>query len=154
MPGRDADAVAAVPAELHGAELEALLPHRHPFLLVDRIRVIEPGRRAIGVKLVSAGEWWCSADAPTPLAMPFSLVIEALAQATCGLLDGASGAIAYFMAADRVRFRHPARPGDELQLSVTLRSFRRGICRIDGVATVDGRLVASATLTSISRPAP
>lgn len=145
---------------LEGAQLDSLLPHRYPLLLVDRIRVVEPGRRAIGSKRVTAGEWWC----PSPVAertvrdamtMPHSLVIEALAQTTCALLqesiDGASGAIAYFAAADRVRLRRGARPGDLLQLAVTLVSWRRGICRTRGVATVDGALVASATLTTMLR---
>lgn len=145
---------------LEGAVLASLLPHRYPFLLVDRIRIIEPGRRAIGSKRVTAGEWWCAssgaeAAAREVMTMPYSLVIEALAQTTCALMlegiDGASGATAYFAAADRVRLRRGARPGDVLQLAVTLVSWRRGICRTQGVATVDGALVASATLTTMMR---
>jgi 3-hydroxyacyl-[acyl-carrier-protein] dehydratase len=143
------------PALLEGASLAALLPHRYPFLLVDRIRVIEPGRLAVGSKRITAGEWWCAPAGAETAGIPFSLVVEALAQTTCALLqaaaDGTGGAIAYFVAADRVRFRHRARPGDELQLTVTLRSWRRGVCRTHGVATVDGRLVASATLTTMLR---
>ncbi|MEP7381150.1 MAG: 3-hydroxyacyl-ACP dehydratase FabZ family protein [Gemmatimonadota bacterium] len=135
--------------------LAAMLPHRYPFLLVDRILVLAPGRRAIGSKRVSAGEWWCDPANGALAAMPFSLVIEALAQTTCALLqdgvDGARGAIAYFAAADRVRLRRPARPGDHLQLAVTLCSWRRSVCRTEGVATVDGQLVASATLTTMLR---
>lgn len=142
---------------LEGAQLEAMLPHRYPFLLVDRIRVVTPGREVVGTKRVSAGEWWCDPGNPAMVAMPFSLVIEALAQTTCALVqegvDGARGAIAYFVGADRVRFRGVARPGDALQLAVTLRSWRRGICRTHGVATVDGRVVASASLTTIVRAA-
>lgn len=140
---------------LEGEALTSLLPHRYPFLLVDRIHVVEPGRRAVGVKRVTAGEWWCSAPGDPETIMPYSLVIEALAQTTSGLLqegiDGARGAIAYFAAADRVRLRRAARPGDELHLTVTLRSWRRGICRTDGVAAVDGEVVASASLTTMLR---
>jgi 3-hydroxymyristoyl/3-hydroxydecanoyl-(acyl carrier protein) dehydratase len=145
---------------LEGEVLASLLPHRYPFLMVDRIRVIEPGRRAIGSKRVTGGEWWCAtrdaaATTREAMTMPYSLVVEALAQTTCALLqesiDGASGAIAYFAAADRVRLRRGARPGDLLQLAVTLVSWRRGICRTRGVATVDGALVASATLTTMLR---
>lgn len=139
---------------LEGAALTALLPHRYPFLLVDRIRVMEPGRLAIGTKRITAGEWWCDGG-DSAAGIPFSLVVEALAQTTCALLqaaaDGTGGAIAYFVAADRVRFRHRAHPGDELQLTVTLRSWRRGVCRTHGAATVDGRLVASASLTTMLR---
>lgn len=154
MRRRDADEVARTTV-LEGEALAALLPHRHPFLLVDRIHVVEPGRRVVGTKRVTAGEWWCDPGNPAMCGIPFSLVIEALAQTTCALLqdagDGTAGAIAYFVAADRVRFRRQARPGDELQLTVTLKSWRRGICRTHAVARVDGRLVASANLTTILR---
>ena len=84
-------------------------------------------------------------------------MIESMAQTSSALLlcgtDDARGAIGYFVAADRIRFRRLARPGDELQLAMTLQSSRRGICRTR-VATVDGCLVASATLTTILRSAP
>jgi 3-hydroxyacyl-[acyl-carrier-protein] dehydratase len=87
--------------------------------------------------------------------MPFGLVIEALAQTTGALLrdltDGAPGTLAYFMGADQVRLRRPARPGDELTLAVTLQKWRRGICRTRAVATVEGALVARALLTIIVR---
>ncbi|MCC6772762.1 MAG: beta-hydroxyacyl-ACP dehydratase [Gemmatimonadaceae bacterium] len=143
---------------LEGDALAQLLPHRYPFLLVDRIQVVEPGRQAIGSKRVTAGEWWCDGGNPAMATLPHSLVIEALAQTTCALLqdriDAARGGSAYFAAADRVRLRHAARPGETLQLAVTLRSWRRGICRTHGVASVDGRVVASATLTTILRVAP
>ncbi|MHB1863911.1 MAG: 3-hydroxyacyl-ACP dehydratase FabZ family protein [Gemmatimonadaceae bacterium] len=132
-----------------------MVAHRFPFLLVDRVRVVEPGRRVVGTKRVSAGEWWCDPRTPVAAAMPFGLVIEALAQ-TAGVLlrdltDGAPGALAYFMGADQVRLRRPARPGDELTLAVTLRQWRRGICRTRAVATVDGAPVARALLTIIVR---
>ena len=145
-------------AVFEGPSLEALLPHRFPFLLVDRIRIVEVGRHVVGTKRVTAGEWWCPRDGSPTIALPFSLVIESMAQTTSALLmcgtDGTRGAIGYFVAADRIRFRGLARPGDELQLAMTLQSSRRGICRTTGVATVDGCLVASATLTTILRSAP
>ena len=68
-----------------GAELHELLAHRFPMLLVDRIEVVEPGVHVVGTKLLSASEWWADAD---NVAFPFSLVIEALAQASAGLIDG------------------------------------------------------------------
>ena len=140
---------------IEAASIQSLLAHRFPFLLVDRIRVVEAGRYVVGTKRVSAGEWWGGADTPPDIEMPFSLVIEALAQTTSALLrdltEGATGTIAYFMGADRVRLRRPARAGDELELAVTLLQWRRGICRTRGVATVNGEFVASAVLTIVVR---
>ncbi|OYV72746.1 MAG: hypothetical protein B7Z72_04095 [Gemmatimonadetes bacterium 21-71-4] len=145
---------------LESKKLLELLPHRYPFLLVDRIEVVEPGRRVVGHKRVTAGEWWmegtATPPAPVPLpTMPHTLVLEALAQTTGALvrdlLDGAEHALAYFMAADRVRLRRLAVAGDTLRLELTLRNWRRGICRAHGEATVGGALVLSADLTTIVR---
>ena len=133
----------------------ALLPHRYPFLLVDRLRVEEAGRHAVGLKRVTGSEWFGAAGPAELAAMPGLLVVEALAQTSAavlvGLLDGAAGAIGYFAAIERVRFRDVARAGDTLLLDVALRSFRRGIARLRGEATVDGRLVAAARFTTIVR---
>ncbi len=140
---------------LENAALHALLAHRFPFLLVDRVRIVEPGRRVIGTKRVSAGEWWCDPQVPHASAMPFGLVIEALAQTTGALLrdlnDGAASGLAYFMGADKVRFRRRAYPGDEIALAVSLVQWRRGVCRTSAVATIEGELVARALLTVIVR---
>lgn len=136
-------------------DLHALLAHRYPFLLVDRIEIIDAGHHVIGRKQLSSGEWWAS-GANAPAAIPHGLVIEALAQTTGALVrdlvGGTPGAVAYFLGVDRARLRRPARAGDELRLDVTLRQWRRGICRARGRATVDGALVASADLTIIVRP--
>jgi 3-hydroxyacyl-[acyl-carrier-protein] dehydratase len=132
-----------------------VLAHRYPFLLVDRLRVVEPGRRAVGLKRVTAGDWWSDAMASGAAEMPGTLVVEALAQTSAGvligLLDGASGAIGYFAAADRVRFRSLPRAGDTLVMSVELLWYRRGVARLRGTATVDGRLAASADFTAVVR---
>lgn len=132
-----------------------LLPHRYPLLLVDKIRVIESGRRALGLKRVTGAEW-LGAEAVAPVReMPGLLVVEALAQTSAGvllgLLDGAPGAIGYFASGQRIRFRTLPRPGDTLLLSVELRWFRRGIARLSGIATVDGHLAVSAELTTAVR---
>jgi 3-hydroxyacyl-[acyl-carrier-protein] dehydratase len=133
--------------------LEALLPHRYPFLLVDRAEVTERGRAVVGYKRISSTEWWLEGSAGC--AMPFSLVLEALAQ-TSGvllpdLLDGAEGGVAYFLGADRVRMRREPRVGDELRMHVTLAQWRRGICRTRGIATVGGHVAMTATLTTVVR---
>lgn len=153
-----------------------LLAHRFPFLLVDRIDVIEPGRRVVGVHQVTGAEWAsgesmgrvaASAGGGVVLGtadgMSGLLVVEALAQTSAALLvtllDDTAGAVGYFAALERVRLRAPARPGETLRLAVTLRSFRRGIARLHGVATTGdadgrtaGRVVASAGFTTVVRP--
>ena len=133
--------------------LQALLPHRYPFLLVDRVDVLEPGQRVVGIKRLTGGEWWMGQELSTP--MPFTLVVEALAQTSGALIpdlaDIGGGAIAYVMAADHIRFRRPAGPGDEIRLEVMLRQWRRHICRMHGVATVGGATVATADLTTVVR---
>ena len=91
------------------------------------------------------------------MAMPNLLVVEALAQTSAalllGLVDAAAGVVGYFAAIERVRLREPARVGDTLVLAVELASFRRGIARLRGRATVDGRRVVSASFTTIVRAA-
>ena len=143
---------------LDAGALQGLLPHRFPFLLVDRIDVVEPGRHVIGYKRITANEWWMDGGAPgvVPVpAMPHMLVLEALAQTSGALvrdlLDGADRALAYFMGADRVRLRAPAAVGDELALDVSLLRWRRGICRARGVASITGITVVSAELTTVVR---
>ncbi len=135
--------------------IQALLPHRYPFLLVDRIEVAEPGRRVVGTKRLTGGEWWMARESWDPI--PFTLVLEALAQTSGALIPDLSppaagtGAIAYFMGADRIRFRRPGRIGDALRLEVSLRQWRRGVCRTRGVASVEGVVVLTAELTTIVR---
>ena len=132
-----------------------VLAHRYPFLLVDRLRVVEPGRRAVGLKRVTAGDWWSEAAESGTWKMPGTLVVEALAQTSAGvlvgLLDGSSGAVGYFASADRVRFRSLPRVGDTLVMAVELVWYRRGVARLRGVASVDGRLAVSANFTAVVR---
>jgi 3-hydroxyacyl-[acyl-carrier-protein] dehydratase len=132
-----------------------VLGHRYPFLLVDRLRVAEPGRRAEGLKRVTAGDWWSeSADSGT-WEMPGTLVVEALAQTSAavliGLVNDSPGAVGYFASADRVRFRSLPRVGDTLMLAVELLWYRRGVARLRGTASVDGRLAVSAHFTTVIR---
>jgi 3-hydroxyacyl-[acyl-carrier-protein] dehydratase len=143
---------------IDAAELQTILPHRYPFLLVDRIEVTEPGRHVVGFKRVTVDEWWMEGLAPAAAAMaemPHTLVLEALAQTSGALvrdlLDGAEQAVAYFMGAERVRLRRRALAGDQLQLDVALRQWRRGLCRARGRVSVSGETVLSADLTTIVR---
>ena len=140
---------------LDSAAISVLIAHRFPFLLVDRIEIVEPGRRVIGRKRISAGEWWAEGATEQEVALPFGLVIKAMAQTSAGLMrdliDGANGTIAYVMGVTHVRIRRRARPGEELLMELTLSQWRRGLCRAHGVAAIDGHLVASADLTTIVR---
>lgn len=139
--------------------IHSLLPHRYPFLLVDRIEVVKPGERVIGIKRVSGGD--CGPGFGHGEAMPFAVVLEALAQTSGALVrdllaeaSGSAaprGAVAYFMGADRVRLRHPPRVGDELTFVVSLRQWRRGICRTRGVASVGDAIVMTADMTTVVR---
>lgn len=154
-------------ARLDSPAILALLAHRYPLLLVDRIDVLEPGRRVVGMHQVTGAEW-ASGDSMgrarggvvlgTADGMSGLLVVEALAQASgallLDLLEGTAGAVGYFAALDRVRLRAPARPGDTLRLAVTLRSFRRGVARMRGVADAGGRVVATADFTTVVRARP
>jgi 3-hydroxyacyl-[acyl-carrier-protein] dehydratase len=136
-----------------GAALDSLLPHRYPFLLVDRIDVIEPGKHVVGSKQLSGSEWWSGERATNT--MPFCLVLEALAQTSGALIPdlvgGSAFTTAYFMGADRVRLREPAHAGERLILNVTLAQWRRGICRTHGIATINDAIVLTATLTTVVR---
>jgi len=138
-----------------------LLPHRFPFLLVDRVTALDPGRRAEGVKRLTGNEWMfgemtLDADPPHDIPMPSGLIVEALAQLSAavliGLVESASGAVGYFMGLDRVRYRGLAYPGDDLRLGVELRQFRRGVCRLHGDAWVGARRIVRADLTIVVMP--
>ncbi|MBI3791756.1 MAG: 3-hydroxyacyl-ACP dehydratase FabZ [Gemmatimonadetes bacterium] len=136
-----------------------LLPHRYPFLLVDRITRVVPGKQAFGIKTVTHGEWCVGGAAETGAGtMPHMLIVESLAQLSAALfstlMDGTDGAIGYFMGIDNVRCRGDVRPGDVLDLQIDLAQFRRGVCKTHGVARVNGVEVVRADLTTILRAAP
>lgn len=130
-----------------------LLPHRYPFLLVDRIIAIDPGKRAVGIRQVTADEWYTGKAGQYE--MPNTLVLEALAQLSgavlVGLAAGAKGAIGYFVGMQRVKFRGIARAGDELRLECNLLQFKRGICKTEAIATVGEQRIVRAQLTTVLR---
>jgi 3-hydroxyacyl-[acyl-carrier-protein] dehydratase len=130
-------------------EIMAIIPHRYPFLLIDRILELEPGRRAVGEKLVTIGEPFFQGHFPDFPIMPGVLIVEALAQTACVAalsLPEYQGKIGLFAGIDSVRFKRPVRPGDTLRLEITLDKMRRNIGRGSGKATVDGQLACEAEL--------
>jgi len=136
-------------------DIEAImrqLPHRYPFLLVDRVLECEAGKHVVALKNVTYNEPFFPGHFPHRPVMPGVLIIEALAQAA-GILAFKTVNVVpdlntrfYFVAIDNARFRKPVEPGDQLLLKVTLKRAFKGIWKFDAVAEVDGKEVASAEL--------
>jgi beta-hydroxyacyl-ACP dehydratase FabZ len=127
-----------------------ILPHRYPFLLVDRIEEMESRKRVVGIKNVTINEPFFPGHFPTKPVMPGVLIIEALAQ-TGGVLLLSEVAdrdkkLIYLVAVDNVRFRRPVVPGDQLNLELVVVNIRGTFCRMDGKARVNGELVAEASM--------
>ncbi len=131
-------------------EIQKILPHRYPFLMVDAILEMERLKRVVGVKNVSINEAYFQGHFPGKPIMPGVLIIEAMAQ-TGGLLlllevPDRENKLLYFVAVDGARFRRPVVPGDQLRLEVSVISWRGDFCKLEGKATVNGQLAAEATL--------
>lgn len=126
--------------------IQRILPHRYPFLLVDRILELEPDRRVVGLKNVTANEPFFAGHFPGRPVMPGVLIVEALAQTAGVLMGEASDLIPMFMGIDKARFRRPVKPGDQLRLEVEVLRKRRSVCRVAGRAFVGEDLVAEAEM--------
>jgi 3-hydroxyacyl-[acyl-carrier-protein] dehydratase len=136
-------------------DIEAILrqlPHRYPFLLVDRVLECVPGQYVLALKNVTFNEPFFPGHFPHRPVMPGVLIIEAMAQAagilafkTVNIIPDVNTRF-YFVAIDKARFRKPVEPGDQLLLRVTLKRSFKGIWKFDGVAEVDGKEVASAEM--------
>jgi 3-hydroxyacyl-[acyl-carrier-protein] dehydratase len=134
---------------LNAQEIMAIIPHRYPFLLVDRIIELEPGVRAVGEKQVSINEPFFQGHFPDYPIMPGVLIVEALAQTGCVAalsLSEYKEKLGIFAGIDGVRFRKPVYPGDTLRLEMTFEKIRRGIGKSRGVASVDGAVVCEGEL--------
>jgi 3-hydroxyacyl-[acyl-carrier-protein] dehydratase len=129
-------------------EIQRLLPHRPPFLLVDRVVVLEPGKRLVAWKSVTMNEPFFVGHFPGQPVMPGVLILEALAQAGAlfamrSLPDDQAGTkITYLMGIDGARFRRPVVPGDRLELEVVLTKAKSTVWKMQGTARVDGQTVA------------
>jgi 3-hydroxyacyl-[acyl-carrier-protein] dehydratase len=136
--------------ELSALDIMKYLPHRYPFLLVDRIVEFEAGERIVGVKNVTINEPCFQGHFPGHPIMPGVLILEAMAQVG-GVYahlnkDVGEGRVPYFVGIDKARFRKPVLPGDVVRLELELTALRRGIYTFDGKAYVDGKVVAQAEL--------
>ena len=136
--------------QLNSNEIQQILPHRYPFLLVDRIIEMEPGKSAKGIKCVSANEMQFMGHFPQMHVMPGVLIIEALAQTgACAILceEENKGKIAFFGGIKNARFRKQVVPGDVLELSCEIISRRGPVGIGKACATVDGKIAVTAELT-------
>jgi 3-hydroxyacyl-[acyl-carrier-protein] dehydratase len=129
-----------------------LLPHRYPFLLVDRVLSYEPGKTLVAVKNVTINEPFFGGHFPHHPVMPGVLIIEALAQAAAILsfktinVRGDDQSVYYFVGIDKARFKRPVTAGDTLRLDVTLQRYKRGIWKFWTEARVEDKIVAEAEL--------
>ncbi len=126
-------------------QIQAILPHRYPFLLVDKILELEPGKRAVGLKNVTVNEDFFNGHFPGNPIMPGVLIVEAMAQVGGILLlatTGNEGKLALFAGIDKLRFRRQVYPGDQLITEVVLDKTKGDIGRVKVVGKVDGQVVA------------
>ncbi len=135
-------------------QILAMIPHRYPFLLVDRLVEVRKDHSAIGIKNVSVNEPFFQGHFPGHPVMPGVLIIESMAQTAAGLVIATLGPeagipIVYFMSIDGAKFRKPVTPGDQLRLTVTKERRRGQIWRFDCVARVEGGVVAEAIITAM-----
>jgi 3-hydroxyacyl-[acyl-carrier-protein] dehydratase len=137
---------------LEAADIMRIIPHRFPFLLIDRVVELEPGRRVVAMKSVTANEPQFTGHFPDRPIMPGVLMVEALAQAGAVAvlsLPEYRGKLALFAGIDECRFRRTVLPGDQLRLEVTLEKLRGVFGRGRGVASVDGEVAVEATISFV-----
>jgi len=136
---------------LNHHDILKLLPHRYPFLFVDRIIELEPNVRAVGIKNVTINEPFFQGHFPNNPIMPGVLIIEAMAQ-TAGILaihSGAKGDTVYFMSVEKAKFRKPVVPGDQLRFEIKILQRRNNVWRFIGEAFVNDNLVSEAEFTAM-----
>ena len=138
-------------------EIKRMIPHRYPFLLIDKVRDIELGMSAVGIKNVTANEPHFEGHFPAKPVMPGVMIVEAMAQTaavmvirTLDMMD--NDLLVYFMSIDACKFRHPVGPGDQLELHVSVIKNRGKVWKFNGSGKVDGAVVAEAEFTAMIMP--
>src|SRR5688500_16251309 len=141
-------------------QIQEILPHRFPFLMIDRITEYEDNKRIVGIKNVTINEPFFTGHFPGRPIMPGVLIVEAMGQVGGLLLlhsiEAPERKLVYFTALDDVKFRRPVVPGDQLRIEMQLLRLRGRTCRMSGVATVEGVRAAEATMSAVvvDRPLP
>ena len=139
-------------------EIMAMIPHRYPFLFIDKVTEIVPDNTAVGIKNVSMNEPFFQGHFPGHPIMPGVLIIEAMAQTSAILViettGKRTGAVVYFMTIEQARFRQPVFPGDQLELHVEKKRSRGNVWKFSGRATVEGKLMAEAVYSAMIVDAP
>jgi 3-hydroxyacyl-[acyl-carrier-protein] dehydratase len=140
------------PLNVH--DIMGLLPHRYPFLMIDRLDDIVLGESAVGTKNVTINEPFFQGHFPAQAVMPGVLIVEAMAQSAAALVmytlgEEAHGKVVYFMSVDEARFRKPVVPVDTLKIHVTRVQNRRSVWKFKGEAKVEGTLVANANFSAM-----
>ena len=139
---------------INSKEIHDLIPHRYPFLLVDRIEEINSTLSCVGIKNVTINEPFFMGHFPGKKVMPGVLIIESMAQTSGALVvssygDKAMGKLVYFMSIDKARFRKLVTPGDQLFIEVKKKQARKLVWKFDCIARVEGQIVAEATITAM-----
>ena len=153
------EAAAAEKKTLDITEIQAILPHRYPFLLIDRVIEIERKKRIVAIKNVTANEPHFAGHFPGYPIMPGVLIVEAIAQAGGALLltgiPDRDQKLMVFTGIERAKFRRPVTPGDQLRVEVDVLAWRTTAVRMQGHVWVEGKLACEATVTCqlVSRPA-
>lgn len=136
-------------------DIMRILPHRYPFLLVDRIIEMEDDKRCVGIKNVTINEPFFQGHFPGHPIMPGVLIVEAMAQVggvlLMGTVDDPESKVVYFMSLDNVKFRRPVMPGDQIRFEIEILQMRAKVCRIAGLAKVDGQVVCEAEMAAMVR---
>jgi len=142
------------PSEIDVLRIMQMIPHRHPFLMIDRVVDVVANAHATGIKNVSINEPYFQGHFPTRPVMPGVLIIEAMAQTAAVLVvhtlgPEAEGKLVYFMSVDNARFRKPVFPGDSLEVRVTKQRNRGNVWKFEGRAEVRGQLMAEAVFAAM-----